>query len=269
MSERNKNRCVVLLPFGPHFQRLFDEVLEPAILEAGLVPLHHRQNSRLPTPINVFVDEIEQASALFADISENIPEIWLAIGCAVSLGMPLCLISSRLESSLPLGVQYLPLIPYPADPFPSDYLQLRQHIIAQLSAIAPQTEIVRPIPQHSASFVTPAPIPAPPDELVSYEILALTILDLKATSSGLSPRELALEMQSRNSAHLASHAMNALKRRGFIEKGPVQISEGAERHIVENLFLTRLGEEWLIRHGVKATMHRSTTRIRAFTRTSK
>ncbi len=32
MSERNKNRCVVLLPFGQHFESLFDEVLEPAIL---------------------------------------------------------------------------------------------------------------------------------------------------------------------------------------------------------------------------------------------
>jgi hypothetical protein len=261
MSERDKNRCVVLLPSGPHFEHLFNELLEPAISKTGLIPFRHIQNSRIPTPVNVFVDEIEDASALFADISENIPEIWLAIGCAVSFGMPLCLTSSTLESSPPLGVQYLPIIPYPADPSPSDYRQLRQKIIDQLSATTAQTEIIKPVRQPGAPFITSEFVPAPSDELVSYEIAALTILDLNASSIGLSPRELALEMQTRNSAHLASHAMNALKRRGFIEKRPVQVSEGNERHIDENLFLTQLGEEWLIRHGAKAMTHRSITRI--------
>lgn len=269
MSESNKNRCIVLLPFGPHFERLYAEVLEPAISEAGLVPLRHRQNSRQPTPVNIFVDEIEQASALFADISENIPEIWLAIGCAISLGIPLCLISSSLQSSMPLGVQYLPLIPYPADAFPSDHLQLQQNILAQLSAILPRQESTLPEPPYSTPNTPPEPAPVLSDELASYEVLALTILDLNASRNGLSPRELALEMRSRNSAHLTSHAMNALKRRGFIERKQVQINEGSEQHISENLFLTRLGDEWLVRHDRKTSAHRSTTRIRSVARISK
>jgi hypothetical protein len=269
MSESNKNRCIVLLPFGPHFERLYAEVLEPAISEAGLVPLRHRQNSRQPTPVNIFVDEIEQASALFADISENIPEIWLAIGCAISLGIPLCLISSSLQSSMPLGVQYLPLIPYPADAFPSDHLQLQQNILAQLSAILPRPETTLPEPPHSTPNTPTEPAPVLSDELASYEVLALTILDLNASRNGLSPRELALEMRSRNSAHLTSHAMNALRRRGFIERKQVQVNEGNEQHISENLFLTRLGDEWLVRHDRKTSAHRSTTRIRNLTRISK
>ena len=39
MSERNKKQCIVLLPSGPHFERLFDEILRPAIDEIGLAPL--------------------------------------------------------------------------------------------------------------------------------------------------------------------------------------------------------------------------------------
>ncbi|MEO6804693.1 MAG: hypothetical protein ABI286_10850 [Edaphobacter sp.] len=269
MSESNKNRCVVLLPFGPHFERLYNEVLESAITEAGLIPFRHRQNARLPTPINIFVDEIEQAGALFAEISENIPEIWLAIGCAISLGIPVCLISSSLQSSMPLGVQYLPLIHYPADSFPSDHLQLQQNILAQLSAILPRPEIPAQAPTHSTSSAPSTPDPAPSEELASYEVLALTILDLNASRNGLSPRELALEMRSRNSAHLTSHAMNALRRRGFVERKQVQINEGNEQHISENLFLTHLGDEWLVRHDRKTSMHRSTSRIRALMRSSK
>jgi hypothetical protein len=262
MSERNKKQCIVLLPSGPHYERLFDEILELAIIETGLAPSRLQLNSRSPTPINIFVDEIEQSEALFADISENIAEIWLAVGCAVALGIPLCLISSRMDPSLPLGIQYLPLILYRADAFPVDYLQLQQNITAQLSAILPQTNTAKPEPELHVPFLPPTPIPTSSDDLVSYEVMALTIIDLKASDMGLSPRDLGLEMKARDSAHLTSHAMNALKRRRFIERKPVQISQGNELHISDNLFITRAGQDWLMRHGKRATTHRSTARTR-------
>ena len=136
---------------------------EFAILETGLIPSRLRRTRHSPIPINIFVDEIEQAAALLADISENTAEIWLAVGCAVALGIPLCLISSRHGLNLPLGIQYLPLIPYPADAFPSDYTQLQQNIIAQLSAILPQippsrnpqTALPQPESRLDAPFLQP------------------------------------------------------------------------------------------------------------------
>jgi hypothetical protein len=262
MSESYKKQCIVLLPSGPYFDRLFDEVLELAITETGLTPCRIQRNSHSPTPINLFVDEIEQAEALFADISENNAAIWLAVGCAVSLGKPLCLISSGMDSSLPLGIQYLPLIPYPVDPFPSDYIQLQQNITAQLSAIMPQPEFVQTDPSIQTSFLPSTPADAPSQDLVSYELLALTIIDLKGTDAGLSPRDLGLEMRTRDAAHLTSHAMDALKRRQFIERKPIQINHGNEVHISDNLFVTPAGKEWLLRHSKRSTTHRSTTRTR-------
>lgn len=266
MSERNK-QCIVLLPSSLYFDRLFDEVLEPAILDTGLAPSRIHRSSLSPTPINVFVDEIEQAEALFADVSENILEFWLAVGCAVALGKPLCLISSRLDSSLQLGIQYLPLIPYPADALPSDYAQLQQNIFTQLSAILPQPKFEQSESQFPEPQLQEPSLPSDPaltvsDDLASYEVMALTIIDLRASGAGLSPRDLGLEMQTRGSAHLTSHAMNSLKRRRFIERKPVQLTQGNEVHISENLFLTRAGQEWLFRHGKRATTHRSTMRTR-------
>lgn len=264
MNQRDRNRCAVLLPPGPHFERLFEEILQFAIIETGLTPIRLQQNTQSPTPINIFVDEIEQSAALFADISEDTREIWLAVGCAVALGNPLCLISSRQDSSLPLGIQYLPLIRYPSDPLPSDYVHLQQNITAQLSAILPLIAMAATESALPAPILPPAPAEQPSDDdLVSYEILALTIIDLKASDTGLSPRALGLEMQASESGHLTSHAMNALKRRKFIERKPVQISEGNELHLSENLFVTRLGEEWLIRHGKRRSMQRSGVLSRA------
>ena len=99
MSERNKEQCIVLLPSGPHFERLFEEVLENAIRNTGLVPSRLYWNAFSPIPIHLFVDQIERAEALVADVSEHTEEIWLAIGCAVALGKPLCLISCAPEEA--------------------------------------------------------------------------------------------------------------------------------------------------------------------------
>jgi hypothetical protein len=260
MTNLNKNQCAVLLPSGTRFERLFDEVLELAVIETGLIPTRLQQNSEFPTPINVFIDEIEKAATLLADVSENTPEIWLAVGCAVALGNPLCLISSKSANGLPASIQHLPLIPYPDEAFPSDYIQLQQNITAQLSAIMPridQFEIANPEPASDTPSQSSVPAPNPSDDLVSYEVLALKIIDRKATETGLSPRALGLEMQAGESGHLTSHAMNALKRRGFIERKSVHIRERNELYISDNLFLTREGEDWLARHGKRATADRS------------
>ncbi len=261
MTTVNERHCIVMLPQSRNFERLFDEVLELAVIETGLAPYRAQQDPKYPTPINVFVDEIEQAGALLADISENTTEIWLAVGCAVSLGKPLCLISSRPEARQPIGIQYLPLIPYPATAFPSDYIQLQQNITAQLSAIMPRAAVAQPQPQVHLQTVGPRPLHQLSDDLVSYEIDALKIIDLRASKTGISPRELGLEMKARDSAHLTSHAMSALRRRGFIERKPVQVSDGKELHTSDNLFLTRFGIDWLIRHRKRnAPAHRFASR---------
>ena len=271
MSDRDQRQCIVLLPSGPYYDRLFDEVLESAIVETGLAPSRIDRSSLSPTPVNIFVDEIEQADALFADVSENIAEIWLAVGCAIAIGKPLCLISSRLDPRLPLGIQYLPLIPYPDHALPSDYVQLKQTITGRLSALLPSLESMKSEPELESQipFLPSHPDTALSDDLASYEVMALTIIDLKAFGAGLSPRDLGLEMQTHGSAHLTSHAMNALKRRRFIERRPVQITQGNELHISENLFLTRAGQDWLVRHLKRSATHRSTTRPRELSQNRK
>ncbi len=190
------------------------------------------------------------------------PEIWIAAGCAAALGRPLCLISSTLNCNSPLGIQYLPLISYPANAFPTDYLQLQSNIAAHLLAVLSQPRTAAPEPEALIPFPPLEPASPPSDDLAAYELMALTIIDLKASDIGLSPRDLGTEMKLRDSAHLTSHAMTALKRRKFIERKTVQITYGNEVHFSENLFLTRAGEDWLVRHHRRVMGHRSTTRPR-------
>lgn len=258
MSEQKSKRCIVLLPSGdPHYDRLFDELFAFAIADAGLIPLRIQQNLTSPLPLDLLVDEITQADTVFADLSRNDIDIWFGIGCAITLGKPLCLVSSDLNSSLPFDVQNLKILSYPAVPLPSDYAELEQSITAHLSARLPKMTIVQPARMQQAPLAPPSSFITDPtitdttvlsDDLTAHEILALTIID-KGSEHGLSPRELGLEMKESESAHLTSHAMSSLKRRKFIEKRPIQMREGNESYISENLFVTDSGESWLLRHG--------------------
>jgi hypothetical protein len=263
MSELKGNRCFALLPPGdPHYAKLFHELFSLAIIEAGMIPYRLQESSSEPLPIDVLLQEIAKADAIFADLSENSVDIWFALGCALALKKPLCLISSRLEFSIPLDIQDLEIIPYPATPFPSDYAELEQNIIEQLQPKRPQASTLKPAQPLSAT--APAALPSllpssviSSEDLTSYEFLALTIIDLKTSGDGLSPRTLGLEMQAHKSAHLTSHAINALRRRKLIEKRSVWVTEGPKPYISDNIFITQMGKEWLIRHGKRKNLHRS------------
>jgi hypothetical protein len=258
MGGQISNRCFVILPAGDaHYARLFDEVLSLAITEANLVPYRVQHTQAAPLPIDLLIREIGKSDALLADLSQSGDEIWCAVGCALALKKPLCLISSKLEFSLPLNVQYLKIIAYPTVPFPGDYRELGQKIKERLLAkrlTVTDIESTQPAPE---STPVASESSALPEDLTAHEVLALTIIDVHASAEGLSPRALGLEMQTRGSAHLTSHAMNALKRRRFIERRPVSVTDGAENYISENLFITWSGKNWLLQHGQQANSLRS------------
>jgi hypothetical protein len=133
-----------------------------------------------------------------------------------------------------------------------------QPLAVSATPIAPLAPVVASTP-----ITPPAPATASlSEDLTAHEVLALTIIDLHASSEGLSPRALGLEMQSSESAHLTSHAMNSLKRRRFIERRPPSGTDGVDSNTSENLFITWSGKNWLLHHRQRAKSHRSNSSIR-------
>ncbi len=109
MSERNKKQMHRSTTLRPAFRTSVRRSARDRHRQAGLLSLRSFQRTfRSPTPINIFIDEIEQAAALFADISENTAEIWLAVGCATRSASRFASSLPRCDSTLPLGIQYLP-----------------------------------------------------------------------------------------------------------------------------------------------------------------
>jgi hypothetical protein len=259
MSEPNQHRCLVLLPPDPHFTRLFEELLAPTLSEIGFSADLVQPQAPLARQASL-LQQIERADVLLADLSTAHPGVWYAVGYATALEKPLCLLSSH---SMPHEDELSSIVHYPAVALPGDYLGLQQNITRHLARFKPQREMS--VKESSQSSPTPSETsddsftgrPSPAEDLVSYEILALTILDAKSTNSGLTPRDLSIEMRDKDSAHLTSHAMNALKRRGFIERRPVYLQDGEETLPSDSLFLTPLGRQWLLRYRKQATSTRN------------
>jgi hypothetical protein len=140
-------------------------------------------------------------------------------------------------------------------------------VAAQPVQVAPQ-----PAPVAAQPILVTAPIPPESSlskDLTAHEVLALTIIDVHASAEGLSPRALGLEMQTRDSAHLTSHAMNSLKRRKFIERRPVPVADGAGGYISDNLFITWSGKNWLLQHSQRTNSLRSNSSARQFIMSSR
>ena len=147
-------------------------------------------------------------------------------------------------------------------------------VAAQSAPVAVQPEPVAPQPDPATAqpLLVTAPIPPEsslPKDLTAHEVLALTIIDVHASAEGLSPRALGLEMQTRDSAHLTSHAMNSLKRRKYIERRPVPVADGAGGYISDNLFITWSGKNWLLQHSQRTNSLRSNSSARHFIMSSR
>lgn len=269
MNNRACGRCVILLPPGIYFERLQQEIIIPAICAARMEPVLIKHDSTTPVSMSDLAEQIRRTEVLLVDLSENTAEVWFAIGCALSLDRPCCVLSSEPMVPSTLSIMHEGVITYPADAFPSDYIELQQKITRMLGSSASHRDESSTSTSSNTAHIRPnaptgeypldsssgARLAASNGDLVSYEILALTIIYLKSTADGISPRTLGLEMQTRNSAHLTSHAMNALRRRRFIERRTVNIAEGPNMVASDNIFITVPGEAWLMQHGKRATPH--------------
>lgn len=79
-------RCLVLLPFDTAHDALFQDVIEPAVESVMICDrLDHRPGS---APIRTnFVDAVERASAVIADVTEVNPNVMYEIGYALAKGL--------------------------------------------------------------------------------------------------------------------------------------------------------------------------------------
>ena len=129
--------CFVIQPFdGGKFDKRFNDVFKPAIIEAGLEPYRVDRDPSVSIPINEIEAGIRGASLCFADITLDNPNVWFELGYALASEKEMCLIcSEERQTKFPFDVQHRSIIRYNVDSS-SDYHSLQEKITSKLRAIA-------------------------------------------------------------------------------------------------------------------------------------
>ena len=184
LDQPTGNFCFAISPasdaISSRLARLFDELYLPAIVDAGFSIFTPPVNPATPLSASTMREQIAAARVFFADLSEPTPNLWFALGCALALHKPLCLVvatsgaASGSHDAVPSPLaSFGDVIPYPRSPFPSDYQVLRQSITDRLRHALTQSSQLSQLSQLSESFqsfqssqptlphATPSHIPEP------------------------------------------------------------------------------------------------------------
>jgi hypothetical protein len=140
-----RGQCFVMQPFDKGiYDRLYEQVFEPAIKDAKLKPYRVDSDPSASIPIDTIQQEITKSLACFGEISEDNPNVWFELGYAIACDKPLCMVCSDARQKFPFDVQHRKIIRYPEHALPRDYEKLKQEITERLVAVIEKEEGTSP-----------------------------------------------------------------------------------------------------------------------------
>jgi hypothetical protein len=234
------------------YDSLYEQVFDPAIRNAELKPYRVDNDPAASIPIETIEEEITKSLACFAEISEDNPNVWFELGYALARERPLCLVCSAARTKFPFDVQHRKIIPYPTQPLPKDYEELKRAITDRLIAVVAKEESRR---QNAETASTLSVLPET-SGLEPHEMLALTLIFEDHFSQGTIPYQLADAMKKGGYINTATNlAVTGLRRKRLVEMRPVETQDYPQ----DRFFVTELGEGWLLSNQHKLNLRLPST----------
>lgn len=231
--------CFIIQPFGTNkFDKLFEDVYEPALDDAGLNAYRVDKDPAVLVPIDAIEEGIANAALCLADISTNNPNVWYELGFAFAIGCPVIMVcSNERAGKYPFDIQHRTVISY-APESPSDFTELRKNIAETASAYLSKAAAVTQVAQsnHVASQ----------QGLSQQELLVLAIVagDTAIPDTFTHPNSLKAEAER---AGLTSVAFG-LAFRTLIHKSLIEVQEAFDEYDNERfngIQLTTAGWKWV------------------------
>ncbi|ABZ94608.1 conserved hypothetical protein [Leptospira biflexa serovar Patoc strain 'Patoc 1 (Ames)'] len=130
-------KCFIIQPFdGGKFDKRYEDIFKPAILNAGLEPYRVDQDINSIIPIDEINDNIRDASVCLADITIDNPNVWFELGLAIAYGKDTILVCSEERSTkFPFDIQHRNIIKYKNESA-SDFEKLKESIENKVKAFS-------------------------------------------------------------------------------------------------------------------------------------
>lgn len=212
-------RCFVIQPFdGGGFDARYDDVLAPAVREAGLEPYRVDRDPKASIPIQEIETQIRSSRICLADISLDNPNIWFELGFAIAAEKDVVLIcSDHRQTKFPFDVQHRNIISYKTSS-PRDFEDLGRKISARLNALLQKEQTLSAALQLQKI-----------QGLDQHEVVALAALgeNIYSLTDAASDQDIRRDMERSGFTKLATRmALKALSDRGLISQVEIQNEEG-------------------------------------------
>lgn len=233
------DKCFVMQPFdGGDFDSRYEDVIAPAIREAGLEPYRVDRDPKVSIPIQDIESGIRESRLCVADISLDNPNVWFELGFAIASFKEVALIcSDQRQSKFPFDVQHRSIIRYSTGA-PRDFEVLESSITRRLKALMQKSETLFRAADVSATRKI--------EGLEHQEVVTLAAIgeNIDATDGLATVRAIRTDMERFGFTKMATTiALKTLQDKGFIESTSYQDYEGD--HITA-YSLTSEGWDWIV-----------------------
>ncbi len=230
--------CFIIQPFdGGPFDKRYEEVIKPAILEAGLEPYRVDQDPSAVVPIEDIERGIRGAALCLAEISMDNPNVWFELGYAIACGKSVILVCSTGRDRFPFDIQHRHVIRW-ANQSRSDFDDLKKKIVQRAKAL-----MVKDSSLLSLSVATEL---APVEGLNQQEMAVLVSLagNLETPHDHVSTHLLRRDIEGSGFTKMAAIiGIKSLTAKGFIDFNLYQTDSGEE---YQAYTLTNKGWSWIM-----------------------
>ena len=230
-------RCFVIQPFdGGKFDKLYADVLKPAIEDAGLEPYRVDGDPRASELFEKILEGIEGSDVCLAEISTDNANVWFELGYAFAFHRAeVAIVADRDRvANPPFDVKNLRIVPYDKDS-PSDFSKLRVSTTERIEAVLKNKKEKKAQPQSSSNS----------GELDEHEAAALRVVaqHVNEPDEGITPVEFRRKMAQRGFPGAdGTLALASLRERGMLEKFEYEDWNGDSYWQYR---LTSMGTRWL------------------------
>lgn len=139
-------KCFVIQPFdNDKYDRRYNEVFKPAIESANITPYRVDEDYSVGIPIEDIEKNISGSDFVFAEITENNPNVWYELGFAIAAGKQVVLVASKERNGkYPFDIRHRQIISY-ATESPGDFEKLENDIRNKLLALNEKGERLQSI----------------------------------------------------------------------------------------------------------------------------
>ncbi len=231
--------CFVMQPFDRgDFDKRYDDVFSPAIIEAGLEPYRVDRDQSVSIPIDEIEAGIKRSQICLAEITTDNPNVWFELGYTIAIQKGVILVcSDERTSRFPFDIQHRTIISYETGSL-QDFTKLRENITARICAVLQKEEQIDKV-----SKISPV---AETEGLSQHEMVALVSIMQNSISfpEGASAYIIKRDMNQAGFTDIAvSLALRSLERKEMIITTLVEDERG---EYYSAYSVNSKGEQWLL-----------------------